>query len=111
MNFFRLPLALYLFFLIAGGLLVILGFDLDQVDLWLDRHSDLFETIGSLLLRLIFGCVLIGCLAYAITLGQRLSARISGKASPREAGSYPGIGCSFLLVLALGYLALFGVLG
>lgn len=54
-----LLLFLILLFFCIGLVLVLLGFDLNDVDLWLEAHGGWFAAIGMLLFRLFWGFVLL----------------------------------------------------
>src|SRR5271163_3175129 len=42
---------LFMFFFAVGLVLVLFGFDLDKVDIWLDAHADWFEAAGTFLIK------------------------------------------------------------
>lgn len=91
-----LVLFLFLLFFVVGLILVMLGFDLGHVDAWLDAHGGWFAAIGDLLLRLVWGTVLLVCL---ILIGLALHDLTRGKLR---------IG-TILLSLLVGYFAWIGV--
>ena len=99
--------ALYLFmwmvFGIVGVILVLLGFDLGDVDLWLDAQGGWLDILGKWILRLIWGGVLLACAAMVVGgLWQRT----------RPKGEEDRIGWGVMLAaLVLGYFAWFGVVG
>ena len=74
----RLPIILWislilLLLAIALSLVgLVVGFDLGDVDLWIDDHIDLFHGIGDLLWRIGCGFVLLCCVggAWVSTLGR-----------------------------------------
>ena len=60
------PLAAGLMFLILlfgtiGLMLVMLGVDLDRVDLWLDAQAGWLDIVGTLIFRLILGFIVLMC--------------------------------------------------
>ena len=89
-------LFLFLLFFFVGLVLVLLGFDLNDVDLWLEARGGLFLAIGDLLFRLASAFVLFCCL---ILLGAAVYELTQGKLR---------IGL-FLVSLLLGYFAWIGV--
>ncbi len=88
----------FLIFLI-GLVLVLLGFDLNDVDRWIEARGGLFNAIGTFLFRTVCGLVLLLCVA---TIGMALF----GRRNPER----PGAGCA-ILALVVGYFAWFGVTG
>lgn len=52
---------LVMVFAIVGTILVTLGFDLDQVDRWLDAQVGWMNIAGILLIRLLLGFILLLC--------------------------------------------------
>ncbi len=99
---------LFLLFFIIGGVLVLLGFDLDDVDRWLDGQVDWLDAIGSFLFRLLCGAILLASVAVvAGGLYQMLFA--PARRPDDEDGS---IGWGAVLVFAVvGYFSWFGVVG
>ena len=98
----RLPALFIFLFLIlfpVGLLLVLLGFDLGDVDRWLDAHGGLFDALGSLLFQIACGIGLLICL---VALGGFLFDR----GNPER----PGFGCA-ILALVVGYFLWFGMIG
>ena len=69
-------LFLFLLFFLIGLILVLLGFDLNRVDLWLEARGGWFSAIGDLLFRLVSAAVLLVCL---ILLGAALYELTRGK--------------------------------
>ena len=62
----RLYVLLFLFFAAIGLVLVLLGFDLDRVDAWLDAQGGWLDALGTLVFDFIILCIgLIGALAAA----------------------------------------------
>ena len=88
---------LFLVFFIAGLMLVGFGFDLDEVDVWLDRHADLFGLIGTIL----FKGLLLGVLAICLLV-------VSSPVIDRSNKDRPG-GCMILIAIAIGYLCIVGI--
>jgi hypothetical protein len=62
----QLFLFLFLLFFVIGLALILFGFDLGQVDLWLEGQSGWLDAVGSLIFRGICGLVLLICIALAI---------------------------------------------
>ena len=89
-------LFLFLLFFLIGLILVLLGFDLNRVDLWLEARGGWFSAIGDLLFRLVSAAVLLVCL---ILLGAALYELTRGKVR---------IGL-MLASLLIGYFAWIGV--
>ncbi|WP_293991582.1 hypothetical protein [Sphingomonas sp.] len=52
---------LWLLFFVAAIVLVVMGFDLEAVDRWLNARAGLFDHIGDILFRIFFGFVLAMC--------------------------------------------------
>jgi hypothetical protein len=89
-----------LFFILGLGL-VLLGFDLAEVDLWLDAQGGLFDAVGTILLRIVCGLVLLLCiLAWGWAIAARLKsrARSARAANGGEAEKPPGWGCLLIAV-------------
>lgn len=108
-----LYLFLYYILLPIGLLLVLLGFDLDAVDRWLDGHAGWLDALGSLAFKAVLAVVLlVSVLGVAAGLFGRLRAlvRPAHRAAGRrgtggaEAEELPGWG-TVLLCLVLGYFA------
>ncbi len=53
-------------FFIVGLLLVMLGFDLDRVDLWLDAQGGWLDLTGKLLLKALLAFILLLCAATVV---------------------------------------------
>ena len=90
---------LFLFFFLVAVILVLLGFNLGDVDLWLESQSGWIEAVGSLLFRAVSGLILLICL---FMIGSAIVAR----RSPDR----PGWGCAILAII-VAYFAWFGVVG
>jgi hypothetical protein len=88
----------FLLFLI-GLVLVLLGFDLNDVDRWIEARGGLINAIATFLFRAGCGLVLLICVA-----------TIGGALFDRNNSDRPGAGC-FILALVVGYFAWFGVTG
>lgn len=110
-------LAVLLF--IIGLVLTLLGFDLAQVDLWLEAHGGTFNAIGTVLFRLFCALVLFFCvLLVALSLwthGTRLHRKffkaeeLSVTKRKRAAADEAPLGCFGMgAVVVLGYFAFFG---
>ena len=76
-NYNRGPAVIYTFlfliFVVIGLILVALGFDLQQVDVWLNAHSSWFLLIGDILWRGGCALVLLICLLGFSSLVKGLS--------------------------------------
>lgn len=92
-----LLLALILF--VVGLVLVLLGFDLNRVDAWLEAHGGWFDAVASLVFQGLCGLVLLLCLF-----------SIGGALFDRDNPERPGFGCA-LLALVVAYFAWFGMIG
>ena len=90
---------LFLVFFLIGVVLVLLGFNLGNIDLWLEAHGGWIAAIGSLLFRAVCALVLLLCLFM-----------IGGALFDRRNPERPGLGCA-ILALVVGYFAWFGVIG
>ncbi|HVQ10256.1 MAG TPA: hypothetical protein VMS43_17705 [Allosphingosinicella sp.] len=84
---------------VIGLVLVLLGFDLGDVDRWVDAQGGWLEALGSALVRLVSGLVILLCL---LTIGLAVFGR---RTSER-----PGPGCAMLAVV-VAYFAWFGLIG
>jgi hypothetical protein len=93
-----------LLFLVAIILTVagaVFGFDLGDVDVWLQAHGGFFSAAGKLLLRLFFGFWLLICVFVAV------SPLLFRKADSPER---PGWGC-ILLAIPAAYVCWIGTFG
>lgn len=90
---------LFLILFPVGALLMLFGFNLDDVDRWLDAHGGVFDAVGTILFRAACALVMLVC---AIAL---LGALLDRKNPDR-----PGLGCA-LAALVVGYFAWFGMIG
>lgn len=90
---------LFLILFPVGALLMLLGFNLDDVDAWLDAHGGLFDAVGTVLFRAVCGLVLLLC-----------AIAILGALFDRKNPEKPGIGCA-LAALIVGYFAWVGMIG
>jgi hypothetical protein len=94
-----LVLFAFLLFFLAGLVLVLLGFDLGDVDRGLEAQGGRIDAAASFLFRALSGLVLLVCaLAFAGALFDR--------GNPER----PGPGC-LLAALVIGYFAWFGLVG
>jgi hypothetical protein len=108
-----LYLFLYYILLPVGLLLVLLGFDLEAVDRWLDGHAGWLDALGSLAFKALLAIVLlVSVLGVAAGLFGRLRALVRPAPTTTrrrgtdgaEADDLPGWG-TVLLCLVLGYFA------
>ena len=90
---------LFLVFFLIGLVLVLLGFDLGDVDRWLEANGGWIEAIADLAFRAVCLGVLLLCL---FMIGSAILAR--------KSPDRPGFGCA-LLALVVGYFAWFGLIG
>lgn len=91
----RLYVFLFLVFLLIGLVLVLFGFDLGDVDAFLEAQGGWLEALGDRLFRIAAGLVLLLCIAM---VGLQVFARREEK---------PGLGCAIAAVV-IGYFAWFG---
>lgn len=94
-----LVLFLFLIFFIVGLVLMALGFDLGEVDAWIDAQGGWLDAIFSFLFRVVSGLVILLCLLM-----------IGGAIFDRKNPERPGIGCA-LLAVVVAYFAWFGMIG
>ena len=90
---------LFLILFLVGLGLVLLGFDLNQVDRWIDAQGGWLDAVGSFLFRVACALVLLVCLF-----------AIGGALFDRKNPERPGLGCAFLALIT-GYFAWFGIIG
>lgn len=100
---------LFLVFFLVGGVALLLGYDLNTVDRWLDRQTNWLDALGSLLFRLLCGAILLLCVAgVAGGVYQKIAG---GKPrSPDEERDAIGWG-GIVTCAVIGYFAWFGVKG
>jgi len=63
----RLLGCLFLVFFVIGVVLALLGFDLAEVDRWLDARGGWIETIGIILFRGFWALVFLVCMGIIVT--------------------------------------------
>lgn len=90
---------LFLIFFLIGLMLVLFGFDLADVDTWIDAQGGWLDAVGTLLFRIVCGLVV---LLSIVT--------VWGAIFDRKDANRPGIGCAIGAII-LGYFAWFGVIG
>ncbi len=88
---------LFLVFFVAGLVLVLLGFDLDTVDAWLDRQGGWLALVGTLIFKGILLLVLLVCVVIA-----------TSPITDRSNKDRPG-GCFILVAIAIGYVCVVGI--
>ncbi len=101
-----LYLFLILLFSVIGLALVLLGFDLDAVDRWLDARAGWFDLIGRLIFKALLAVILLFCVLCA-------GAVLDGRLAPGEEDR-PGWGATagtLIGTLVVGYLAWVGLAG
>ena len=92
-----LVLFLFLIFFLVGLVLMLLGFNLGELDAWLERHSAAIEAVAMLAFRAVAGFALLICVAmFALAIFDRRNP------------DRPGIGC-LLVALVAGYFAWIGM--
>lgn len=84
---------------LVGLVLVLLGFDLGEVDAWLEARGGWLDAVGSIALQVVCGLFLLLCVAM-------FGIRIFDRKSPDPAGW----GCLVLAAIG-GYFAWFGMIG
>jgi hypothetical protein len=94
-----LVLFLFLIFALIGLILMLLGFDLADVDRWIDAQGGWLDAVGTLLFRALCGLILLVCAIAAL-----------GFLFHRKNPERPGLGC-LIAALAIGYFAWFGLIG
>lgn len=102
----QLYLFLVLVFLLVGGVLVALGFDLDRVDAWLAGHATWLDLLGTILFKALLALVLLACIAVGAAGLLGRVRRLRG--GPR--GDAFGWG-AMIVALVLGYFAAVGLFG
>ena len=119
---------LFLVFFIIGLVLVVLGFDLAKVDIWLDSKAGWFDWIGTIVFKIVLAVILLGCVLTFGAGATQHAAALTGRARrgrideaqmdrPRgtqvDAGGEAGdgrVGCGMmLLVLVVGYFCWVGI--
>ena len=90
---------LFLILFLVGLGLVLLGFDLGDVDRWIDAQGGWLDAVGSFLFRVACGLLLLLC-----------AFMVWGAIFDRKNPEKPGYGCAFLALIT-GYFAWFGVVG
>jgi hypothetical protein len=114
-------LFLYSMLFIIGLILVLLGFDLAEVDRWLDGHSGWFELFGTIVLKAFWAVMLLTCV---IMVGAAMHGRLRALARllrrepkvvaagrGRTTAGGDGLGWGSILVgLILGYFAAIGLI-
>lgn len=114
-------LFLFAMLFLIGLVLVLLGFDLADVDRWLDRHSGWWELIGTIMLKIFWAALLAGCLVIAgMGIGERLYRLFRWvrpgppMVAPGRAGARPKdviVGWGFIVTsVVIGYFAVFGLI-
>ena len=71
-----LYLNLFLIFFVIGGALMLLGFNLDDVDRWLDARAGWFDLIGTLAFKALLVLILLICV---LMIGNGLFERVARK--------------------------------
>jgi uncharacterized membrane protein (UPF0182 family) len=94
-----LYLFLFLIFFLVGLALLLLGFDLGEVDRWIAAQAGWLDAVASFLFRA--GCAVV-MLICAVT--------VWGAAFDRGDEERPGIGCA-LAAIVVAYFAWFGIVG
>ena len=110
---------LVFFFIVVAVVLVLLGFDLEQVDAWLDRNADTFDLIGTIIWKIMLAGIMALCALVVVApfidgkskdddVPQHSTAnrRREGEAQTQ---SWFSIGCATLVALAIGYVCYVGI--
>lgn len=116
-----LKLFLFLIFVVIGIILRLLGFDLADVDRWLDAQGGWLNALGSIVFRGLCGVVLAVCVLLVGAGIVQMLARLGGQSRrpPRpqvrpqhdHAEDATGIGCLATGIAAvIGYFAWFGMM-
>lgn len=80
-----LVLFLFLIFLIIGGLLMLLGFDLADVDRWIDAQTGWLDLVGTLLFNALLAVILLVCaLMVLVGLAQGLIGLVAPETRERR---------------------------
>ncbi len=116
-----LTLFLFLIFVVIGVVLRLLGFDLADVDRWLDAQGGWLNALGSIMFRTLCGVILLGCVLMVGAGIVQMLARLGDKSRrpPRpqtrqqlgNAEEATGVGCLATGSAAvIGYFAWFGMM-
>lgn len=108
---------LFFLFFAIGLVLVLFGFDLAKVDLWLDRNGGVLDLIGTILFKVVLAGILLICALVVLSplldlfdRGDTASTDNTRGARTRQAASSPlGTGCAVLIALAIGYFCFVGL--
>ena len=87
---------LFLVFFLVGLALVLLGFDLGDVDRWIDAQSGWLDVIGTILFRIVCGVLLVLCLPQFYLYVAHLNDPVR-----------PGCAC-LIMAAIVGYLGYIG---
>jgi len=90
---------LFLIFFLIGLVLVLLGFDLVEIDNWIETQSGWLDAVGTILFRIVCGLVV-------LLAGFTVWGAIFNRKDPNR----PGFGCAIGAII-IGYFAWFGVIG
>lgn len=104
-----LYLFLFLVFALVALVLLTLGFDLDAVDLWLERRGGWLDALGTIAFKALLALVLLTSVLVGGLAAQGISQRVLGRrAAPARDEDGPGWG-SLILALVIGYFAAVGL--
>lgn len=70
---------LTLFFIVVGAALLAMGFDLNEVDRWLDAQGGWLNALGTLLFKIILAMI---CLIAVVSVGAALVKQKEGRWKP-----------------------------
>jgi hypothetical protein len=109
---------LFFVFFAIGLVLVLFGFDLAKVDLWLDRNGGVLNLIGTILFKIVLAGILLICalvvLSPLLALFDRSDTastdKTRGARGNERTSSYLGMGCAVLAALAIGYFCFVGLI-
>ena len=88
---------LILLFTLIGIVLALMGFDIADVEAWLDAHGGLFDAIGTVLFKILLGFILLICVF-----------TIAGAIFDRRNPERPGVIMSIVAAL-IGYFCAVGL--
>lgn len=96
---------LFFVFVVVAVVLVALGFDLGQVDDWLDRNAGIFDKIGTILFKGLLVFILAIC---ALVVGAVIHGWFAKKKPGQSDKDQPG-GCMFIAAIVIGYVCVVGI--
>lgn len=114
-------LFMYVMLVLIGLALVLLGFNLADVDRWLDQNTYWWELLGTIVLKLFWGALLAGCLlilglglgerAYRLFRWFRPGKPVAAGGRTRAGAKDRIVGWGFIVTaIVVGYFAFLGVI-